>query len=293
MYAGLGETISERAGVINLGTEGSHARRRARRVRGHRAAPATRGSGCSAGRLAGALLALVHAILVVNRGANQFASGLTISSSRSASRRCTASTTSSKQINAFTPYAIPGAVATSRCSDRSCSTTTRWSTSRIVAVPPSSGGCSSGRASGLLVRTAGERSEALGVYGVQRRPSCATGRRSRGGALAGIGGAQLSIALRAQLVREHDRGPRLHRRRARDLRRAGSPLRMMAGAYLFGAALVAGLGAAGRGRRGQPVRARRPPVRADPRRARSSWAGARCSPPRTSCSKVFDNSRTV
>ena len=37
MYAGLGETISERAGIINLGTEGSMLLGRARRVRGHRA----------------------------------------------------------------------------------------------------------------------------------------------------------------------------------------------------------------------------------------------------------------
>src|SRR5439155_7709366 len=77
LYAALGETVSERAGVINLGTEGSM-------LVGALAAyavTAVSGNpwvGLLAGAAAGAALALVHAILVLSRGANQLATGLVV-----------------------------------------------------------------------------------------------------------------------------------------------------------------------------------------------------------------------
>jgi ABC-type uncharacterized transport system permease subunit len=75
LYATLGETVSERSGVINLGTEGSM-------LVGALAAYAVgveSGSpwlGVLAGLLAGAALAAVHAGLVLHRQANQIATGL-------------------------------------------------------------------------------------------------------------------------------------------------------------------------------------------------------------------------
>jgi hypothetical protein len=57
-----------------------------------------------------------------------------------------------------------------------------------------------------------------------------------GGMLAGLGGAQLSIAYANAWFENMTPGPRLHRRRGGDLRRVEPVPRVMGGAYLFGAA---------------------------------------------------------
>ena len=77
LYAALGETISERAGVINLGTEGSML---LGALASYMVAADTGNPwlGALVGGLLGAMLSLLHAVLVVWRGANQFASGLTM-----------------------------------------------------------------------------------------------------------------------------------------------------------------------------------------------------------------------
>jgi ABC-type uncharacterized transport system permease subunit len=77
MYAALGETVSERSGVINLGTEGCMLMGAFAGF----AVTAVTGNpwmGVAAAAAAGGALALVHAILVVTRKANQFASGLSV-----------------------------------------------------------------------------------------------------------------------------------------------------------------------------------------------------------------------
>ncbi|HET9518937.1 MAG TPA: hypothetical protein VFO77_14545, partial [Actinoplanes sp.] len=77
LFAALGETLAERAGVINLGTEGSM-------LTGALAAYAITAEtgnpwlGLSAGAVAGAALAAVHAFLVLSRGANQLATGFVV-----------------------------------------------------------------------------------------------------------------------------------------------------------------------------------------------------------------------
>lgn len=77
MYATLGEVIAQRAGIINLGVEGCM-------LMGACAGfivTAKTGNpylGVLAAMTAGALLASVHAFLVVTRGANQLASGLAL-----------------------------------------------------------------------------------------------------------------------------------------------------------------------------------------------------------------------
>jgi ABC-type uncharacterized transport system permease subunit len=76
-YAALGESVSERGGVINLGTEGSM-------LCGALAAYALAAEsgnvwvGVVAGAVAGGLLASVHAYFVLSRGANQLATGLVV-----------------------------------------------------------------------------------------------------------------------------------------------------------------------------------------------------------------------
>jgi general nucleoside transport system permease protein len=77
LYATLGETVSERAGVTNLGTEGCM-------IMGAcfgfivAAASGNILLAIVAAGLAGGLLSLIHAYLVINRGANQLASGLAL-----------------------------------------------------------------------------------------------------------------------------------------------------------------------------------------------------------------------
>jgi ABC-type uncharacterized transport system permease subunit len=77
LYAALGELIGERAGVVNLGTEGCML---SGALAGF-ATGATTGSawiGVLAGFAAGALCGLLHAFMVVFRRADQLASGLVI-----------------------------------------------------------------------------------------------------------------------------------------------------------------------------------------------------------------------
>lgn len=77
LFASFGELVSERAGVINLGTEGSMLMGAFTGV----AVTVWSGSpwlGAAMGGVGGGLLALIHAWLVVVRKANQLASGLTV-----------------------------------------------------------------------------------------------------------------------------------------------------------------------------------------------------------------------
>ena len=77
MFAALGETVGERSGVINLGTEGSMLVGALTAY----AVAADSGSpwmGALAGAVAGGTLAALHAYLVVFRGASQFAVGLSL-----------------------------------------------------------------------------------------------------------------------------------------------------------------------------------------------------------------------
>jgi len=77
MYVALGEVIAERAGVVNLGAEGCML---AGACAGFVTTARTGNPylGVLAAVAAGGLLALVHAFMVVTRGANQLASGLAL-----------------------------------------------------------------------------------------------------------------------------------------------------------------------------------------------------------------------
>lgn len=77
LYAALGEVISERAGVINLGVEGTML---VGAAVGFATTHQTENAflGLLAAMLAGGLFNLIFAYLVITRGANQLASGLTL-----------------------------------------------------------------------------------------------------------------------------------------------------------------------------------------------------------------------
>lgn len=77
LYATLGETVTERAGVVNLGAEGCMLMGACVGF----AVAAETGSlwlAILAAALAGGLLSQIHAFLVIGRGANQLASGLAL-----------------------------------------------------------------------------------------------------------------------------------------------------------------------------------------------------------------------
>ena len=107
LFAALGETLSERAGVINLGIEGCMLVG----ALGAYAATAVTGNpwiGVLAGAGAGGLLALVHANLVLSRGANQLATGLVVLFLGLGITSLFGSAYVGRTINAFDPIAIPG-----------------------------------------------------------------------------------------------------------------------------------------------------------------------------------------
>jgi ABC-type uncharacterized transport system permease subunit len=89
---------------------------------------------------------------------------------------------------------------------------------------------------GLLLRAAGERAEVLTVHGY-RVSTARTAAVVAGGALAGVGGAHLSIAY-AQSWFENMIVGRGFIAVALVIFASWQPLRVLVGAYLFGAALA-------------------------------------------------------
>jgi len=233
LYAALGESLSERAGVVNLGIEGSM-------LAGALAAyavTAESGSpwlGVLAGAVAGAALALPHAFFVLSRGANQLATGLVVLFLGLGLTSLFGVSYVSALIDALRPWRVPllgdipwiGEIffrhdPLTYLSYAFVGATwwflfrTRW---------------------GLLLRGAGERSEVLATYGhspvtVQYLAVVA------GGTLAGIGGAQLSIAYTNQWFENMTQG-RGFVAVAVAIFAARHPVKAAGGAYLFGAALA-------------------------------------------------------
>jgi len=185
------------------------------------------------GALAGATLALVHAVLVVSRRANQFASGLTLYFFALGLTALYGVTYVSRQINAFTPMPIPV------LSDIPVVGQVLFDHDPLVYIgflaAPAIWWFLFRTRGGLLVRTAGERADALAVNGYSvtkvRYASIIAG-----GALAGIGGAHISIAYANSWFEGMIAG-RGFIAVALVIFAMWNPLTIMGGAYLFGAAL--------------------------------------------------------
>jgi simple sugar transport system permease protein len=235
LYAALGETISERAGTINVGTEGTM-------LAGALAAAAVdieTGNawlGALAGVVAGASLAAVFGIVTIWRQGNQLAAGLAILFLALGLTSLYGAPYVGKNVGGFDAYQIPllhsipvlGKVF--------------FVQDALVYVSyflvPSVWWLLFRSRWGLLLRTAGERPETLLAYGV----SAARVRAAAvvvGGALAGLGGAELSLGL-AQSWSENMTAGRGFIAVSLVIFGAWRPLRVMAGAYLFGAAITLG-----------------------------------------------------
>ncbi|WP_309711258.1 ABC transporter permease [Pseudolysinimonas sp.] len=235
LYAALGETVSERAGVINLGTEGGM-------LGGALCAYivcAETGNpwlGVLAGGVAGFILALIHGLLVVWRGANQFAVGLTILFFALGLTSLFGASYVGRSIIPFTPVKIP------LLGDIPVIGPILFNQDPIVygsyLVVPLVWFILFRTRMGLLIRTAGERSEALTVHGISPRKVRILA-VAAGGFLGGVGGAHLSIAYTNTWFENMVAG-RGFIAVALVIFASWSPLRVLAGAYLFGAALALG-----------------------------------------------------
>ena len=233
LYAALGETVSERAGVINLGTEGCML---VGALAGY-AVTASTGNpwvGVLAGAVAGGLLALVHAILVLSRGANQLATGLVVLFLGLGLTSLFGAAYVGRSINALKPVAIPGLSSIPGLGDILFNHDPLTYLSYLAG--PAVWWLLYRSRPGLILRAAGERQEVLAAYGhspLRVRYLAVCG----GGALAGIGGAQLSTAYANAWFENMTQG-RGFIACAVVIFAARQPFKVAAGAYLFGAALA-------------------------------------------------------
>ncbi len=232
LWAGLGETVSERAGVINLGTEGSML---TGALAGYITAAQTGDPwlGVLVGALAGAALSLVHAVLVISRGANQLASGLTLYFLSLGVTSLFGVDYVSRPITGIERIAVPG-LSQIPVVGPVLFTQDPLTYLAILAVPVVWWVLFRTRA-GLLLRTAGERSDALTVHGYSV-PLVRYLAVTAGGALAGVGGAHLSLAYAGSWFEAMVAG-RGFIAVALVIFAMWSPLRLAGGALLFGAAL--------------------------------------------------------
>jgi len=233
VYAGLGEIVAERSGVINLGTEGSM-------LCGALAAYAVgiqTGNpwlGVLAGLLAGAALSAVHAALVLHRGANQIAVGLVVSFLGIGITALFGQNYVGKGVVPLSVWNIPGLSKIPFLGPILFQHDPLTYLS-FLAVPFLTWVIWRTRA-GLVLRAAGEGPEVLEIYGTSAR-------RVRwvavlvGGAMAGIGGAQLSTASTLNWSEQMTVG-RGFVAVALVIFAGWVPVKLMAGAYLFSGAIA-------------------------------------------------------
>ncbi len=235
LYAALGETISERAGVVNVGTEGGMlvgalASFAATVKTGHV------WIGVAAGAAAGAALAAVFAWMVVYRKANQLATGLVVLFLALGLTSLYGSSYVSSQIHGFKDVKVPllGSIPAIGPIFFDHDPLVYLS---FIAVPVVWLFLFRSRW-GLLVRTAGEKPDALTAYGMSPAKVRMVAVIA-GGAFAGIGGAQLSTAVALSWAENMTVG-RGFIAVALVIFAAWEPFKVMGGAYLFGAAITLG-----------------------------------------------------
>lgn len=233
LYATLGEVVTERSGLINLGTEGSM-------LCGALAAYVVgieTGSpwlGVLAGMAAGAALAMVFAALVIARGANQLATGLVVTFLGLGLTSLFGQSYVGQGANGFAAVPVPGLAEVPFVGpvlfDHDPLTYLSF-----AAVPVLSWLLLHTRP-GLALRAAGERPEVLEAFGTspQRVRYLAV---LAGGSLAGLGGAQLSTAFALNWSENMTVG-RGFVAVALVIFAAWDPRKAMGGAYLFAGAIA-------------------------------------------------------
>jgi simple sugar transport system permease protein len=233
LFPTLGETISERAGVVNLGTEGSML---AGALTAYIVGIETGNAwvGVLAGALAGAALASVLAFVVLVRGANQIASGLVVTFLGIGLTSLFGQDYVGQGVNALETVPIPGLADLPFLGpvlfDHDLLTYLSLLTAVGVWVAMFR------TRTGLWLRAAGERPEVLRTFGTSPRTVRAAALLC-GGALAGVGGAQLATAYTRNWSENMTVG-RGFVAVALVIFAAWNPLKAIAGAYLFSGAIA-------------------------------------------------------
>jgi simple sugar transport system permease protein len=232
-YAALGESVSERGGVINLGTEGSM-------LCGALAAYAIAAEtgnvwvGVAAGAVAGGLLASVQAYFVLSRHTNQLATGLVVLFLGLGLTSMFGVEYVQALAPTLSPIAVPG------LSDVPFLGPILFDQDALVyisyALVPVLWWIIYRSRWGVVLRAAGERSEVLTANGIDvaRIQYIAV---IVGGMMAGVGGAHLSVAYTKAWFENMVQG-RGFVAVAVVMFANRQPFKVAAGAYLFGAALA-------------------------------------------------------
>jgi ABC-type uncharacterized transport system permease subunit len=232
-YAALGESVSERGGVVNLGTEGAM-------LCGALAAYAVSFEtghpwlGVLGGAIAGGLLASVHAYFVLSRGANQLATGLVVLFLGLGLTSLFGVTYVQALAPTFSPYELPILGSIPFIGPIMFDQDPMVYLSYIL-VPVLWWVIYRSRW-GVLLRAAGERSEVLTAHGHRVIPIQYVA-VIVGGMFAGMGGAHLSIAYTKSWFENMAQG-RGFVAVAVVMFASRQPFKVAAGAYLFGAALA-------------------------------------------------------
>jgi len=233
LFAALGEALAERAGVVNLGTEGSMLMGA---LTGYAVAAETGHLwlGVAAGALAGGLLALVHAYFVLSRGANQLANGLVVLFLGLGLTSLFGVSYVQKLGPTFRPWKVPLLSSIPGLGD------ILFAQDPLVylsfALVPAAWWFVFRSRWGVLLRAAGERSEVLVTHGRRVLPTQYAAVVA-GGMLAGLGGVHLSTAYTKAWFENMTQG-RGFVAVAVVMFAARHPVKIAAGAYLFGAALA-------------------------------------------------------
>jgi general nucleoside transport system permease protein len=233
LYAAVGESFSESAGVVNLGTEGCML---VGALAGYAVAAEASSPwvGVIGGAVAGGLLALLHAYMVLRRRTDQLATGLVVLFLGLGLTSLFGVAYVSRLSPPFRVWAVPG------LADLPFVGPVLFQHDLITygtyALVPAAWWLLYRSRWGLLIRGVGERKEVLRTYGhavtlVQYAAVVA------GGALAGVGGAQLSTAYAHAWFENMTQG-RGFVACAVVIFAARQPFKVAAGAYLFGAALA-------------------------------------------------------
>lgn len=233
MYAAVGESFSEAAGVVNLGTEGCML---VGALAGY-AIAAEAGNpwvGALAGAAAGGALALVHAWLVLARKANQLANGLVMLFLALGLTSLFGASYVSRQSAPFTKWSVPVLSRIPALGTIFFKADPLTYLSYLLV--PVSFWVLYRSGWGLKIRGVGERKDVLATYG-HRVDLVQYLAVTLGGVLAGVGGAQLSTAYGHAWFENMTQG-RGFVACAVVIFAARQPYKVTAGAYLFGAALA-------------------------------------------------------
>ncbi len=232
MFAALGETVSEKAGVINLGTEGSM-------LVGALAAYAVTVEtgnvwlGVLAAAAGGMALAMVHAYMVVWRAANQLATGIVVLFLALGVTALLGRDYVGSDIEGLKSWPVPGLSHIPFLGNVLFNHDPLTYLALLSA--PATWWLVYRTRPGLLIRAAGERGEVLFAYGHNPR-LVRFAAVSFGGLMAGVGGAQLSTAYAINWSEEMTQG-RGFVAVALVIFAGWNPLGAMWGALLFGGVL--------------------------------------------------------